>query len=72
MNVSDVPKEDLFIITSMAFGVNSMLLLEAATHGVPSYSHHIIKKNNQMWLSTLRNEILELGNFKEISELFEN
>ena len=72
MNVSDVPKEDLFKISSMAFGVNSMLLLEAATHGVPSYSHHIIKQNNQMWLSTLRSEILEIENFKKISELFES
>jgi hypothetical protein len=71
INASDIPKEDLLIISSMAFGLNSILLLEAAIGGIPSFSYHEIKTNSQMWLSTLRDEIIELNDQTQIIELFQ-
>lgn len=62
INASQISKDELFSISSLAFGNNSMLLLEMANAGVPAYSHHKINVNNEMWLSSIRSEIIEINN----------
>lgn len=62
VNASEIPKQDLFMLSSSAFGLNSMLLLEFVSEGIPVYSYHKNKKKRESWLSTLRQDIIELEN----------
>lgn len=58
--IVDCEKSVLFSATDIAFGLNSMLLLEAAQFGIPSYSFHHSNQSQENWLSSYRDEIFEL------------
>jgi len=54
-------KAALFSASDAAFGLNSMLLLEAARAGVPAFSHHVSGDGRETWLSTIRPEVVEVA-----------
>lgn len=54
-------KAILFAASDVAFGLNSMLLLEATRAGVPAYSCHVSGVGRDTWLSSFRPEVIELG-----------
>lgn len=70
VNVSKIPKEDLFAISDLAFGLNSMLLLEASAFEIPVYSYHSADRSNRPWLSEIRAEVIELNSAEYVRELF--
>jgi hypothetical protein len=67
--VPSLDKDFLFAITDMAFGLNSMLMLEAAAVGIPTYSLHTFDSCPLSWLSTLRSEIVELENLQALAAI---
>lgn len=60
-NVADLGKDKLFSMADLAFGLNSMLLLEALSAGLPIYSLHTRASPKDAWLSSIRGEIAELA-----------
>lgn len=69
-NVSRIPKDSLFDVTDIVFGINSMMLTEAAAAGLSTYSYHAIKMHQTTWLSTITQEIIELSDENSIEEVF--
>jgi hypothetical protein len=69
VNVSEMPKNSLFAISDFVFGLNSMLLLEAAAHGIPVYSYHSTDRSSQSWLSRIRPEINELNSSEDVYKI---
>ena len=57
----DVDKGAIISAADAAFGLNSMLLLEAALGGLPAYSHHAVSAGSDAWLSRIRPEVVELS-----------
>jgi hypothetical protein len=62
-------KEELFKITDIAVGLNSMLLIEASQLGIPVYSYHETCCDEGNWLSRIRPEINELYSRRSIEEV---
>jgi hypothetical protein len=58
-------KDTLFDIVDMAFGLNSMMLLEAANKCVPAYSFHENECGREITLSSFSKEIIELQDEKD-------
>lgn len=71
-NAANVSKEELLSVANLAFGLNSMLLLEAASSGLPVYSFHTQASPRDSWLSSIRSEIIELPDERSILMLFES
>ena len=55
-------KVSLFQVCDVAFGLNSMLLLEAVRFGIPSYSYYGHDTDNRIHLTTIHNKIKEISN----------
>lgn len=64
--VAEFSKTELFSVSDVAFGLDSMLLLEAARAGIASYSFHKSGEGRGRWLSDLRREIVELGSATDV------
>jgi len=71
-NAAHISKEELLSVANLAFGLNSMLLLEAASSGLPVYSHHTQISPRDSWLSSIRSEIIELPDERSILMLFKS
>ncbi len=69
LNVSELGKEELFKLTDLAFGLNSMLLIEVSRRGIPVYSYHETCRDESNWLSEIRPEINELYSRRSIEEV---
>lgn len=67
-NASRIKKDALFSVADIFLGLNSMLLLEAAAAGIPSFSMHTIKDRQHSWLSTIRSEIVELADDHAVAQ----
>ncbi len=70
-NAGSIGKEALFSVADMVFGLNSMMLMEAAASGLPVYSYHSQLSDRDCWLSTIRPEIVELANEEECIQIVE-
>lgn len=71
-NAAEVGKEALLSSADLAFGLNSMLLLEAATAGLPVYSLHFQDSPRDSWLSSIRPEIREIPDEAAYQALLES
>jgi hypothetical protein len=67
--VNSFDKASLFQICNVAFGLNSMLLLEVAKYGVPTYSYYGLDLNNRTHLCEIHNEINEISDLNLCSEI---
>ncbi len=70
-NAGNINKDILFSAVDVVFGLNSMMLMEAAVSGLPVYSYHSQLSDRDCWLSTIRPEIVELSNEEECIEIVE-
>lgn len=71
-NGAHLTKADLFAVADLAFGLNSMLLLEMSASGLPVYSLHFQVSYADTWLSTIRTEVVEIANQSMCRTLFES
>ncbi|MCX7144312.1 MAG: hypothetical protein NT123_25435 [Proteobacteria bacterium] len=58
--VRQFDKQELFAVSDLAIGLDSMLLLEASWAGLPTYSYHASGVGRGRWLSDIHPEICEL------------
>jgi len=70
--VSECDKRDLFQVSDLAIGLDSMLLLEACWAGVPAYSYHPSGLGKGRWLSDIHPEISELSSYAQCARVIED
>jgi len=69
LELRNVDQALLFGAANAAFGLNSMLLLEAWRAGLPTYSYHALASDSTDWLSTHHAGVRELQSRRELGAI---